>query len=265
MSSLSKSIAFRLLAVASLAAMCLVSAGATTRSPKFRVLIVASKAKDHLKSIAKAGAFFEKLGAENNFTVDFTDDADTINDKNLARYKVFVMFHLAPFDMTYPQQAALQKFVERGNGWVGIHAAGLTGKEFLAPETIYWQWFEGLMGNVLYSPHPYYQKGTVVVEDRTHPATRNLPERFEISDEWYEFNKSPRGNVRVLATADESTYHPNHPMGDHPIIWTNEKFRRMIYIAIGHDPSALENPSYKILLRDSILWAASRGKQTKKN
>src|SRR5438046_2050452 len=103
------------------------------------------------------------------------------------------------------------------------------------------------------------QKGTVLVEDRRHSATRNLPAQFEISDEWYEFNGNPRGRARILATADEATYQQNKPMGDHPIVWTNERYRRAIYIAIGHDPSSLTNEAYSILLRDSLLWAASAG------
>lgn len=46
-------------------------------------------------------------------------------------------------------------------------------------------------------------------------------------------------------------------MGDHPMIWTNEKFDRMIYICIGHDESLLSNASYVTLLRDAVLWAAT--------
>ncbi|HWD37740.1 MAG TPA: ThuA domain-containing protein [Fimbriimonas sp.] len=230
-----------------------------SQHPAFKVLVVASKAKDHLKMIAAARPFFAKLAADNNLSIDFTDDATAINDDNLKNYRVFVMLHLAPFDMTYSQQAAMQHFVEEGKGWVGVHAAGLTGKEFLDPQTTYWDWFEGFMGGVLYSPHPAYQHGTVIVQDRTHPATKNMPERFEMSDEWYEWDRSVRGNpdVRVLAVADESTYHQNKPMGDHPVVWTNTKFRRMIYLSIGHDPSSLENKDYATLLRDSILWAGS--------
>ena len=238
----------------------LLGAGAThgeTRRPLFRVLVVASKAKDHLKMIAAARPFFAKLAKDNDLAIDFTDDADQINDENLKRYKVFVMLHLAPFDMTYAQQAALQKFVENGGGWIGIHAAGLTGREFLAPTTTYWSWFEEFMGGVLYSPHPYYQTGTLVIQDHSHPTTKNLPDRIEIGDEWYEWDKSVRGNARVLAVADETTYKQNKPMGDHPMIWTNEKYRRMIYIAAGHDPSSLQNKWYATLLRDSILWAGS--------
>src|SRR5579863_9439557 len=86
----------------------------------FQVLVVASRARDHQKMIAAARPFFEKMAVENRFGLDFTDDTSVINTANLKRYKVFVMLQLAPFDMSPSQQAALQQFVEEGNGWVGI-------------------------------------------------------------------------------------------------------------------------------------------------
>jgi len=96
----------------------------------------------------------------------------------------------------------------------------------------------------------------VVIEDRDHPVTRNLPESFAVWDEWYEFDRSPRPNVRVLARANESTYQPNKPMGDHPMIWTNENYPRALYIGIGHDVTACRDPHFAVLMRDAILWAA---------
>src|SRR5260221_7816405 len=240
--------------------ICLLAVGfkVNARQHPFKVLIVASRAKDHLKMIAAAKPFFEELGQKNGFDIDFTDDTSKINDANLKNYQVFVMLQLAPFDMSYSQQAALQKFVKHGKGWVGIHAAGLTGKEFLAKSSNYWQWFEGFIGGILYSPHPAFQKATVIVEDHKHPATMHLSATFEISDEWYEWDKSPRDNVRVLASVDESTYQQNKPMGDHPVIWTNESFRRMIYISIGHSPEDFTNQNYVTLVQDAIVWAASK-------
>jgi type 1 glutamine amidotransferase len=223
----------------------------------FKALIVASKADDHRPMSASAEPFFAQMAQENRFTVDFGYEPETINAQNLEQYRVFVMLHLAPFELTSPQQQALQTFIESGKGWVGIHAAGLAGKQFLGTGTPYWQWFEEFLGGVTYSPHPPYQQGTALIEDRQHPATRNLPPSFAMWDEWYEFNGNPRGRVRVLATADETSYRQNRPMGDHPIVWTNEGYRRAIYIGLGHDPSALTNAAYRILLRDSLLWAAS--------
>jgi uncharacterized protein len=228
----------------------------------FQVLAVASSAKDHAQIIDAAVPFFQKMGQENHFTVHVTRNTAEINDENLAKYQVFLMLQLAPFEMTAPQQAALQRFIESGKGWVGIHAAGLTGKQFMGSGAPYWQWFEDFFGGVTYIPHPAYQKGTLRIEDRGHPVTRNLPVSFEMSDEWYEFNESPRSRVRVLATADESSYHQNKPMGDHPLIWVNENFRRAIYIGLGHDSTALSNPAYAVLVRDSLLWAASDAEET---
>lgn len=237
-----------------------VSVAATTAplappQPSFRVLVVASRAKDHLKMIAAARPFFETMAAANHFDLDFSDDTSLINPVNLSHYQVFVMLHLAPFDMSSSQQAALQHFAEEGHGWVGIHAAGLTGRQFRGAGSPYWQWFEDFMGGITYSPHPAFQQATLVVEDREHPATRHLPARMQVPDEWYEFNKSPRDKVHVLASVDESSYHQNLPMGDHPIIWTNQRYRRMIYIGVGHDPVLLADSNYATLLRDAILWA----------
>jgi type 1 glutamine amidotransferase len=238
--------------------LVLCQAGAGAQS--FRVLVVASRASDHLKMMAAARPLFQQMAAEESFELDFTDDTSRINPVNLSHYQVFVMLQLAPFDMSYAQQDALQEFVEKGNGFIAIHAAGLTGHQF-HPKDKYWQWFEDAMGNVIYSPHPAYQHATMLVEDRSHPVSRHLPARIDFPDEWYEWDKSVRTNpdIHVLASVDESTYRQNKPMGDHPVIWTNNHFRRMIYISPGHSPELLHNPAYASMLRDAIRWAASSG------
>ncbi len=242
-----------------LLAMVLLLAGTWSEAgdaPPIRVLAVTSRAKDHQKMMAAAAPMLEQLGREQHFSVDVTDDGSVMNDANLAKYQVFVQLQHAPFDMKPEEQAALQRFIESGHGWVGIHAAGLTGRQFIGTGAPYWQWFQDFLGGVTYSPHPRYQEGTLVIEDRQHPITKGLPEKMVLSDEWYEFNESPRPRVHVLATADESTYHQNKPMGDHPLIWINEKYRRMVYIGIGHDASVCDNADYRTLVSNAIRWAA---------
>ena len=238
----------------------LISVGLISASRKkdFKVFVKISRAADHNKMMTAARPFLEKIASENHFTVAITDDNSLVNDANLSKYQVFIQLQEAPFDLSEQEQLAVQKFIEKGKGWVGIHAAGLTGTLYTNPEKKYWQWFEDAMGGVKYTPHPKFQKGTLIIEDHKHPVTKNLPDKMEISDEWYEFDKSPRPNVRVLATADESTYKQNKPMGDHPLIWVNEKYRRMVYIGIGHDASLCVNPDYAVLVRDAVLWAAEK-------
>lgn len=235
----------------------LLTTAAVFAQKEIRVLVVASADPDHDKMIIASRPFWEKLAEQNKFRIDLTRDAKVLTEDNLAKYQVFIQLHLAPFDMTPEQQFAVQQFISKGKGWIGLHAAGLTGTQFLNPGMPYWKWFEQLMGNVIYSPHPALQQGSVVVEDRDHPVTKNLPASFSIRDEWYEFDKSPRADVHVLATANEKTYKPAKPMGDHPIIWTNPTYDRALYIGVGHDASVCADSNFAVLVRDAILWGAS--------
>lgn len=213
--------------------------------------------------VEKSEGMFQKLATQNDFDIHFTRDTAEINLLNLSKYQVFIQLSLAPFDLSTSQQYAIQQFISKGKGWIGIHAAGLTGKSFDQKNKGYWNWYTQLLGGASYTPHPPLQDGVVKVENRTHPITKNLPANFSLRDEWYEFDKAP-SNANVLAVADENTYKPASPMGYHPVIWTNPAFDRVVYISVGHDSTSCTNENYTILLRDAIKWAADQeGKEQK--
>ncbi len=220
----------------------------------FKVFMIASKASDHIAMSTEAKIQVEKLGAANGFTVDYTTDPALITEANLAKYQVFLQCHFAPFEMSVAQRAIFQKFIDDGKGWVGIHAAGLTGDQF-NPSMPTWTWYTEFFGGITWVVHPALQTGTILFEDRTHPITQNLPASFQLKDEWYEWNKNPRPNVHVLAKADESTYKQVKPQGDHPMIWCNPKYPKMVYIGIGHDVSDWTNANYILLIREALMWA----------
>jgi|GEM_PF-36627 len=237
----------------------LIQAHFSSSSPNpTKVLVVGSIDRYHYPMVKASRPLFQHLATENNLDIDLTCDLSALTEDSLARYQVLIQLHQAPFELTAQQQYAIQQFISKGRGFIGLHAAGLTGAQFTRPGRTYWQWYQQLMGNAVYSPHPPLQQGTVIVEDHDHPVTRHLPRSFSIRDEWYEFEKSPRQNVHVLATADETTYKPAHPMGDHPIIWTNPQYDRVLYIGIGHDTSICTDTNFTILLKDAIDWAASK-------
>jgi type 1 glutamine amidotransferase len=93
-----------------------------------------------------------------------------------------------------------------------------------------------------------------------HPVMKDIPASFRIEqEEWYTYDKSPRPNVHVLASVDESTYEPQGgvKMGDHPVVWTNEHVKaRNVYIFMGHSPNLLDNPAWVKLVTNAIFWAA---------
>lgn len=223
----------------------------------FKVFMIASTRSDHIATVLAAKKVLTGMAVENNFMLDYTTDTSLINDANLAKYQVFLQFQLAPWEMSAGGQKAFENFINRKKGWVGVHFAGLIRPDHFPAGMPYWQWYEDFFGGITYTKHASLQKGSLKFEDRKHPATRNMPPTLQIMDEWYEFSASPRARVHVLATADESTYNTSTPMGDHPLIWSNEKFARMIYVGAGHDTSDWSNATYITLMRDAILWAAT--------
>ena len=223
---------------------------------KVRVFVIGATDKYHSPMVIRAEAMLKKLTQENNFEIHFTRDTSEINAFNLSRYQVLIQLSVAPIDLSASQQYVIQQFISRGKGWIGVHAAGLTGTQFEQKGKGYWKWYEHLMGDGIYSPHPPIQDGDVQVINRDHPVTKNLPAKFSLRDEWYEFDNISLQNINILVTADESSYKPKKAMGYHPVIWTNPAFDRVLYISVGHDSTSCTNANYVVLLRDAIEWAA---------
>ncbi|MGH3415685.1 MAG: ThuA domain-containing protein, partial [Actinocrinis sp.] len=90
-----------------------------------------------------------------------------------------------------------------------------------------------------------------------HPASAHLPAHWHVSDEWYEFEASPRGAVRVLASIDERCYEGGTMGEDHPLAWCHENCGgRAFYTALGHDEAAYGDAAFRAHLRGALTWAA---------
>jgi cytochrome c len=109
-----------------LAAIPAAGAAPPAPAPMFRALVFTKTAGYRHDSIPAAIAAVEKLGAQNGFAVDQTEDAGAFTDANLDRYRVVVFLLTTGDVLDDDQQAALQRFVEAGNGWVGVHSAADT-------------------------------------------------------------------------------------------------------------------------------------------
>ena len=119
------------------------------------------------------------------------------------------------------------------------------------------------MGGIHYKNYiADFAAATVKVEDKRHPVMKGVPASFPVQkEEWYIYDKSPRPNVNVIASVDESTYSPDSKikMGDHPVVWSNPKVKaRNVYIFMGHSPVLFESTEYKTLFRNAIFWAAGK-------
>lgn len=187
------------------------------------------------------------LRASAGFEVEHTEDPAAL-ERPLEPYAAVVFLSTSGEVLTPAGRVRLAAYVERGGGFVGVHAAACTEYD--------WPYYGELLG-ARFARHPEYQPGRVLVEDHGHPATRHLPAAWSFTDEWYDFRTNPRGTVRVLARADESSYRGGGMGADHPLVWCREQGRgRVFYTALGHASEAYADPDFLAHLRGGIDWAA---------
>jgi len=181
-----------------------------------------------------------------------TEDAGFFIDTELAEFDVVVFLSTTGNVLDDTQQAAFERFIRAGNGFVGIHAASDTEYD--------WPFYGGLVG-AYFREHPAIQAATLEVEDAAHATMMGVPSPWMRTDEWYSFKSNPRPNVHVLMTLDEGSYSPgSSAMGaDHPITWLHEyEGGRAFYTALGHTAESYTDPSFMRMLTQAISWAAER-------
>ena len=217
----------------------------------------------HREAIAASVPLFEELGRTRGWSIYHTENGASFSPGVLEHFDAVVFANASGDTLSSAQDATFQKWLEAGGGWLGIHAAGDgSHKE--------WRWYtEKLIGAdfIAHIMNPQFQTASVVIEDRSHPATQDLPANWSHEEEWYSWESSPReAGMHVLATVDESTYTPESDfmgqyldlrMGDHPILWTRCVGRgRSFYSALGHQAAAYRSPEYRSVLEGALAWVA---------
>ena len=233
------------------------------RPPKFRVVALAERGGgDHQKFVDAARLYLNKLAAENDFTVDYITGTERINEESLAQYRLFIQLNYPPYRWAPVAKKAFEDYVTQGKGgWIGFHHASLLGDFDGYPMD---PWFSDFLGGIRFTHYlPDFARATVKIEDSSSPLARGLPPSFVIDkEEWYTWSKSPRPNVHVLATVDESSYVPNTLIkmgGDHPVVWSNPHYKaRNVYIFMGHHGGLFDNPHFVQLFRNAIFWGAGQ-------
>ncbi|MEU3701754.1 ThuA domain-containing protein [Streptomyces anulatus] len=200
-------------------------------------------------SIPAARTALRELGEEAGFTVETSEDPAVFTDASLAGRGAVVFLSTSGDVLTEEGRAALQRWITDGGGFMGVHSAACTEYD--------WPYYGELLG-ARFRGHPAFQPGTVLVENRNHPATAHLPARWEWSDEWYDFRTGPRRpGVRVLATVDETGYAGGGMGADHPLVWCRDSGAgRSFYTALGHADEAYSDPAFRRHLLGGLCWAA---------
>ena len=224
----------------------------TDTGPRRLVLFYRTEGFVHGAIPVALAALTERAGAE-GWEVSQTDDAAFFTEANLADVSVVAFVMTSGDVLDPPEQAAFEQFIGKGGGFVGVHSATDTEYD--------WPWYGELVGGY-FSSHPAIQQAAIRVERPSHASTHHLAAGvpWTRTDEWYSFVASPREDVIVLLSLDETSYEVGaSAMGDHPIAWYHGKDGgRAFYTALGHTDESWSEAAFMDHVWGGIEWAGGR-------
>jgi len=191
----------------------------------------------------------QKLGMENHFLVDTSSNSSVFADTNLKQYRAVIFNNTTGDILNNEQQAAFERYIQAGGGFVGIHSAADT--EYT------WSWYGELVG-AYFSSHPNnpnVRTASIEISDKNHPSTSHLPNVWQRTDEWYSYKNFFHG-IKILANLDENTYEGGTNGGNHPISWYHEyNGGRAFYTGLGHTDESYTEPLFLQHLLGGIRYA----------
>ncbi|MBC6994028.1 ThuA domain-containing protein [Neolewinella lacunae] len=230
---------------------------------QFKALMVVQTAGWQHESTFDAIPALQKLAKLHDFTLDVKQRAMPLTDQQLARYDVLLMVNTTGDVFTDAEQGAVERFIQSGKGWVGVHAASDTEYD--------WKWYTDMVGHMFHI-HPVVQTAMLEVQEPDFPGLTAWPKRMLWTDEYYEYKDgSKKPGFNYVLTVDESTYDITANWGGdriakghgdfHPIAWYhNYDGGRAFYTNLGHVPAVFGEPAFLQHLYGGIWWAA-KGKK----
>ncbi len=221
-----------------------------------RVLLFSHSTGYRHASIETGVAAIQGLGAREKMTIVPSADPNVFSPEGLKGYNAIVFLSTST-DPKKPEsewfqgarREALQSFVRRGGGIVGIHAA--------SDSHYHWPWYGKMIGGHFTRHPPGTPEGTLKVVDRKHPATKGVQPTMRRVDEWYYFEDyNPEAHVLVTldpASIGEKDVNPN------PISWTHEfEGGRVFYTAMGHTTETYADRNFLTHLANGLRWVMKK-------
>ncbi|MDF1667212.1 MAG: ThuA domain-containing protein [Planctomycetota bacterium] len=219
-------------------------------NPDFRALVFTKTTEFRHDSIGAGVTAIQSLGNSNNFAVDATEDSSLFDTNFLASYSVVIFLNTTGDVLTGSEETSFMSYVANGGGYVGIHSASDTEKN--------WPFYGQLVG-AFFQDHPAIQLASFTTVDQNHPSTTSFPVNFTFTDEIYNFQTDPSGSVNVLVTVDETSYSGGTMGASHPISWFHTNLGgRAWYTNLGHSSATFSDALFLDHLLGGIRYSAGQ-------
>jgi type 1 glutamine amidotransferase len=225
---------------------------------QFKALIVTTTNGWHHESLHAGVIALKEMANRNFFDAVLFEDPNGFTDKFLEQFQVVIFLNTTGDIFNNEQQKVMERFIQSGKGFVGIHSASDTEYD--------WEWYTKLVGRMFHI-HPVIQTGKLQVLDNSFPGLQGFANGRLWTEEYYEFGEEKSKNLKYILSVDESTYNPKVQWGAkkgegmgkvHPMAWyQNYDGGRSFYTALGHLPTNFSNEAFLNHLYAGILWAAT--------
>jgi type 1 glutamine amidotransferase len=195
-------------------------------------------------------SFYDVFQADTDFDITVNPHPSAYQEEFRHDCDVLVLYDLADTNDDRERQH-LREFLEAGKGVVVLHHA-------LADNQHWPWWYEDVVGGRYLMapdgdlPASTYKHDQALTIHRTmkHAITDGIVD-FDIVDEVY--------NHVWLSPKIQVLLETNHPLSEKPVAWICPYQKsRVVYIQLGHGRQAHENPAYRKVVRNAVLWAAAR-------
>lgn len=219
-----------------------------------RVLVFSKTMAFKHSSIPAGVAALQKLGSENQILVDTTKNAEMFTDEELEKYSAIIFLSTTGDILNAKQEAAFERYIQAGGGFVGIHAAADTEYD--------WNWYGRLVGAYFQSHPAGTPEADFIIKDQNFMATNMFSDTiWHRSDELYNFKKI-NPDINVIMTVDESTYKGGENGEHHPMSWYHEyDGGRAFYTALGHTEESFTEDLYLQHLLGGIRYAIGKNEK----
>lgn len=224
-----------------------------------KVLVYTKNGKGFVhKNIPTSIECIKSICAKNGWACEASDDPAIFTTEKIAEFDVLVFSNTnnETFD-TESQKEVFQKFIQNGGGFVAIHSACASERQ--------WPWYWANVG-CKFVHHPKFQKFDVKVIDKNHPSTQFLPDIWQWEDECYILDHLSL-KLNILLAADLRTVEfnakkgpPGKTFGDYtPLCWYQEfDGGRQWYTALGHAIEHYKDPTFTKHIEGGIRWAMEK-------
>lgn len=219
-------------------------------------ILVFSKTEGFRHWSIKAGkSLLANLADEHAFTAAFSEDSGDFTDESLGQFDAVLFLNTTGDVLNLDQQAAMERYIRGGGGYVGVHAATDTERDGS------WPWYIALVG-AAFDGHPILPSNVQEARLRVaQPATRStghFQQEFDFTDEWYDFSDLSN-QIEPLLEIDRDSYWGSDHSGWGSIAWRQEyDGGRSFYTAMGHRKQTFTNQDFIAHLLGGIEYACAR-------